>query len=64
MYHVSPPLFQQRGRVFGIIGMGRIGTATARRALAMGMDVRFSILSSRTGTTKRMELRESKPSRN
>ena len=41
MYHVSPPLFRHRGRVFGIIGMGRIGTATARRALAMGMDVRF-----------------------
>ena len=41
MYHVSPPLYRQRGRVFGIVGLGRIGTATARRALAMGMDVRF-----------------------
>lgn len=41
MYHVSPSLYRHRGRVFGIVGMGRIGTATARRALAMGMDVRF-----------------------
>ena len=41
MYHVAPPLYRQRGRVFGIVGLGRIGTATARRALAMGMDVRF-----------------------
>ena len=41
MYHVASPLHRQRGRVFGIVGLGRIGTATARRALAMGMDVRF-----------------------
>ncbi|MGC6448752.1 MAG: C-terminal binding protein [Rubripirellula sp.] len=41
MYNVSQPLYRHRGRVFGIVGMGRIGTATARRALAMGMDVRF-----------------------
>lgn len=41
MYHVSQPLYRHRGRVFGIIGLGRIGTATAKRALAMGMDVRF-----------------------
>ena len=41
MYNVSQPLHRHRGRVFGIVGMGRIGTATARRALAMGMDVRF-----------------------
>ena len=41
MYHVTGPLYRHRGRVLGIIGLGRIGMATARRALAMGMDVRF-----------------------
>lgn len=41
MYHVAAPLHRQRDRVFGVVGLGRIGTATARRALAMGMDVRF-----------------------
>ena len=30
-----------RGRVFGIIGLGRIGTAVALRAKALGMDVVF-----------------------
>ena len=41
MYHVAQPLYRLRGRVFGIIGLGRIGTATAVRAKALGMDVRF-----------------------
>ncbi|NNE00593.1 MAG: C-terminal binding protein [Pirellulaceae bacterium] len=41
MYHVAKPLRRLRGRVFGIIGFGRIGIATARRALSLGMDVRF-----------------------
>lgn len=41
MYHVASPLYRHRDRVFGIVGLGRIGTATAHRALAMGMDVRF-----------------------
>lgn len=41
MYHVAGELRRQRDRVLGIVGLGRIGTATARRALAMGMDVRF-----------------------
>ena len=44
MYNVSQPLYRHRGRVFGIVGMGKIGTATARRALAMGMDVRFYVI--------------------
>jgi len=35
------PLPRLRGRVFGIIGIGRIGTAAARRAQALGMDVVF-----------------------
>src|SRR5262249_56104797 len=30
-----------RGKTFGVIGCGRIGTATARRAQAMGLDVVF-----------------------
>lgn len=41
MYHVASPLYRHRNRVFGIVGLGRIGSATAKRALAMGMDVRF-----------------------
>lgn len=41
MYHVASPLYRHRGRVFGIVGLGRIGTATAVRAKALGMDVRF-----------------------
>ena len=30
------PLFQTRGRVFGVVGMGLIGTATARKAAGLG----------------------------
>lgn len=41
MYHVAKPLHRLRNRVFGIIGLGRIGIATARRAQSLGMDVRF-----------------------
>src|SRR5437773_6798759 len=35
------PLHRLRGRTFGIVGLGRIGTATALRAKALGMDVLF-----------------------
>ena len=35
------PIWRLRGRVFGIIGLGRIGTAAALRAKALGMDVVF-----------------------
>lgn len=38
--HVAP-LYRLRGRTFGIIGLGRIGTAAAVRAKALGMDVAF-----------------------
>ena len=38
-YEAVAPLYRLRGRVFGIIGLGRIGIATAQRALALGMDV-------------------------
>src|SRR5664279_2812846 len=33
------PLYQTRGRVFGVIGMGRIGTATATKAAGLGYEV-------------------------
>lgn len=39
IYTQAQPLHRLRGRVFGIVGIGRIGTATALRARALGMDV-------------------------
>lgn len=33
------PLYQTRGRVFGVVGMGLIGTATARKARGLGYEV-------------------------
>ncbi len=38
--HVAP-IHRLRGRVFAVVGLGRIGTATALRAKALGMDVVF-----------------------
>jgi C-terminal binding protein len=40
-YLEAAPLPRLRGRIFGIIGLGRIGMAAALRAKALGMDVRF-----------------------
>jgi D-3-phosphoglycerate dehydrogenase/C-terminal binding protein len=40
-YTEVAPLRRLRGRVFGIIGLGRIGTAAATRAKAIGMEVAF-----------------------
>ena len=40
-YTESAPLYRLRGRVFGIVGLGRIGMAAAIRAKALGMDVVF-----------------------
>jgi len=40
-YSQAAPLHRLRGRVFGVIGLGRIGTAAALRAKALGMDVLF-----------------------
>src|SRR6266566_665975 len=40
-YTQAVPLHRLRGRVCGIIGLGRIGTAAALRAKALGMDVVF-----------------------
>ena len=41
MYEAAVPLYRLRERVFGIVGFGRIGIATARRAAAIGMRVHF-----------------------
>lgn len=40
-YQQVVPLRRLRGQVFGIIGLGRIGTAVAFRAKSLGMDVAF-----------------------
>jgi C-terminal binding protein len=40
-YTVAAPLARLRGRVLGIVGLGRIGTAMAVRGKALGMDVAF-----------------------
>lgn len=40
-YVTLRPLHRLRGQVFGIIGLGRIGTAAALRAKALGFDVVF-----------------------
>jgi D-3-phosphoglycerate dehydrogenase/C-terminal binding protein len=40
-YMVAAPLVRLRGRVLGIVGLGRIGTAMALRGKALGMDVAF-----------------------
>jgi D-3-phosphoglycerate dehydrogenase/C-terminal binding protein len=40
-YEVAAPLVRLRGRVLGIVGLGRIGTAMAMRGKALGMDVAF-----------------------
>src|SRR5262245_61482437 len=37
----AAPLTRLRGKVFGVVGLGRIGTATAVRAKTLGMDVVF-----------------------
>lgn len=37
----AAPIVRLRGRVFGIVGCGRIGMATALRAKALGMEVVF-----------------------
>jgi len=40
-YLQAAPVYRLGGRVFGIVGLGRIGTAAAIRAKALGMDVAF-----------------------
>jgi D-3-phosphoglycerate dehydrogenase/C-terminal binding protein len=41
LYKQAYPVWRLRGRVFGIIGLGRIGIAAALRAKALGMEVVF-----------------------
>ena len=41
LYTQAAPIHRLRGRVLGIVGLGRIGTAVALRAKAFGMDVVF-----------------------
>lgn len=41
MYTHVAPIHRLRGQVFAIVGLGRIGSATALRAKAFGMDVVF-----------------------
>ncbi|MGP8247768.1 MAG: C-terminal binding protein [Bryobacteraceae bacterium] len=40
-WRVGLDCWRIRGRVFGVVGCGRIGTAAALRAKALGFDVRF-----------------------
>ena len=40
-YTQAAPLHRLRGRTFGVVGMGRIGTATSHRAKSLGMKVVF-----------------------
>jgi C-terminal binding protein len=40
-YKQAYPVWRLRGRVFGVVGLGRIGTAAALRAKALGMEVVF-----------------------
>lgn len=56
-YLQAAPLSRLRGRVFGIIGLGRIGTATAERAKALGMDVTFYDPHKADGYDKAMGIR-------
>ncbi len=41
MFHTPPMKRRLLGRRFGIVGLGRIGTATAMRAKGLGLDVWF-----------------------
>jgi D-3-phosphoglycerate dehydrogenase/C-terminal binding protein len=40
-YQQAVPILRLRGRTFGVLGLGRIGTAAAMRAKALGMNVIF-----------------------
>jgi C-terminal binding protein len=57
-YMQGAPLVRLRGRTFGIIGLGRIGTAAALRAKALGMDVVFYDPYEHAGVDKALGIRE------
>jgi C-terminal binding protein len=56
-YELAIPLFRIRGRVFGVLGAGRIGTAAALRAKALGYDVVFYDPYVRDGYDKALGIR-------
>lgn len=58
-WHYAPvvPLHRLRGRVCGIVGLGRIGGAAALRAKALGMDVCFYDPHAPDGRDKSMGIR-------
>lgn len=56
-YMQVAPLVRLRGRVFGIIGLGRIGAAAALRAKALGMDVAFYDPYTNDGVDKALGIR-------
>lgn len=57
MYTQVVPLLRLRDQVFGIVGLGRIGTAAALRAKALGMDVVYYDPYKPTGYEKAMGIR-------
>jgi D-3-phosphoglycerate dehydrogenase/C-terminal binding protein len=57
LYTAAGPLYRLRGRTLGIVGLGRIGTATALRAKALGMNVSFYDPYVRDGTDKALGVR-------
>lgn len=58
-YALAAPLNRLRGRVLGIVGLGRIGTAMALRAKALGLDVVFYDPYLRSGYDKALGIRSS-----
>lgn len=56
-YKQAMPLTRLRGKVFGVIGLGCIGTAAALRAKALGMDVAYFDPHKPDGSDKALGLR-------
>jgi D-3-phosphoglycerate dehydrogenase/C-terminal binding protein len=57
LYTAAGALYRLRGRTLGIVGLGRIGTATAIRAKALGLDVSFFDPYVRDGADKAIGVR-------
>ena len=57
-YTLAAPLTRLRGNTLGIIGLGRIGTATALRAKALGLDVVFYDPYKPTGYDRTLGIRQ------
>jgi D-3-phosphoglycerate dehydrogenase len=55
-YQAARPLGQVRGRTFGVVGMGNIGTAVARKALGLGFKVVCASHSIAAGTQREVLL--------